>query len=316
MAGPAAAGPCRCQPSRGWASPPDGTHPVGRPIVRGPGCRSKPCAGDGSRAPFAHAARSHAPPRRPHRPPGAGGHPGGAPIPRPAGRRRGTGLPELRQPVPHQRRDGRRDPRRRGRLPRPRRRHVDRQSYAGPRHLGRQGLGQRRRRRGGARGDGRCAPPRPRAADARAGALLPEDPHPRLRHRSRGSLGRQLPGDLDRLLGQSRRPRLRPRRQARIASGARTASRPPARAYVGTDLNRNYDYHWGCCGGSSRNPAAWNYRGPRALLGARDAGHPRLREQPRGRRPASRSGCTSRSTPTASRSSGRTATRRRTCPPT
>ena len=32
--------------------------------------------------------------------------------------------------------------------------------------------------------------------------------------------------------------------------------------YVGTDLNRNYDYRWGCCGGSSSNPAAWNYRGP------------------------------------------------------
>ncbi|MFH1474743.1 MAG: M14 family metallopeptidase [Chloroflexota bacterium] len=36
----------------------------------------------------------------------------------------------------------------------------------------------------------------------------------------------------------------------------------PGSSYVGTDLNRNYDYRWGCCGGSSRNPAAWNYRGP------------------------------------------------------
>ncbi len=35
--------------------------------------------------------------------------------------------------------------------------------------------------------------------------------------------------------------------------------------YTGTDLNRNYDYRWGCCGGSSKNPAAWNYRGPRAF---------------------------------------------------
>ena len=31
---------------------------------------------------------------------------------------------------------------------------------------------------------------------------------------------------------------------------------------VGTDLNRNYGYRWGCCGGSSGDPAAWNYRGP------------------------------------------------------
>jgi len=37
----------------------------------------------------------------------------------------------------------------------------------------------------------------------------------------------------------------------------------PGSTYVGTDLNRNYDYRWGCCGGSSKNPAAWNYRGPR-----------------------------------------------------
>jgi carboxypeptidase T len=36
-------------------------------------------------------------------------------------------------------------------------------------------------------------------------------------------------------------------------------------SYVGTDLNRNYDYDWGCCGGSSSNPAAWNYRGPKAF---------------------------------------------------
>ncbi|HYF92292.1 MAG TPA: M14 family metallopeptidase [Symbiobacteriaceae bacterium] len=32
-------------------------------------------------------------------------------------------------------------------------------------------------------------------------------------------------------------------------------------AYVGTDLNRNYGYRWGCCGGSSANPASETYRG-------------------------------------------------------
>jgi carboxypeptidase T len=36
----------------------------------------------------------------------------------------------------------------------------------------------------------------------------------------------------------------------------------PGSKYVGTDLNRNYDYRWGCCGGSSSSPWAWNYRGP------------------------------------------------------
>ena len=36
----------------------------------------------------------------------------------------------------------------------------------------------------------------------------------------------------------------------------------PGYGHVGVDLNRNYDYLWGCCNGSSGNPAAWNYRGP------------------------------------------------------
>ena len=34
---------------------------------------------------------------------------------------------------------------------------------------------------------------------------------------------------------------------------------------IGTDLNRNYGWHFGCCGGSSGNPAALTYRGPRAF---------------------------------------------------
>ena len=33
---------------------------------------------------------------------------------------------------------------------------------------------------------------------------------------------------------------------------------------MGTDLNRNYGYRWGCCGGSSGNPGSDTYRGPRA----------------------------------------------------
>jgi hypothetical protein len=36
-------------------------------------------------------------------------------------------------------------------------------------------------------------------------------------------------------------------------------------SYVGTDLNRNYDYHWACCGGSSGNPSSLTYRGPKAF---------------------------------------------------
>jgi carboxypeptidase T len=38
----------------------------------------------------------------------------------------------------------------------------------------------------------------------------------------------------------------------------------PGNAAIGTDPNRNYDYHWACCGGSSGDPAAWNYHGPAA----------------------------------------------------
>lgn len=38
----------------------------------------------------------------------------------------------------------------------------------------------------------------------------------------------------------------------------------PRSAKVGTDINRNYGYRFGCCGGSSGKPGAWNYRGPHA----------------------------------------------------
>jgi len=36
-------------------------------------------------------------------------------------------------------------------------------------------------------------------------------------------------------------------------------------SYVGTDLNRNYSYRWGCCGGSSTSPSSETYRGPSAF---------------------------------------------------
>ncbi len=38
----------------------------------------------------------------------------------------------------------------------------------------------------------------------------------------------------------------------------------PGSSKIGTDLNRNYGYRFGCCGGSSGTPGAWNYRGPGA----------------------------------------------------
>jgi hypothetical protein len=38
----------------------------------------------------------------------------------------------------------------------------------------------------------------------------------------------------------------------------------PGSPVVGTDLNRNYGYRFGCCGASSGEPASPYYRGPRA----------------------------------------------------
>lgn len=39
----------------------------------------------------------------------------------------------------------------------------------------------------------------------------------------------------------------------------------PGSSYVGTDLNRNYGFMWGCCGGSSTDPASETYRGATAF---------------------------------------------------
>ncbi len=39
----------------------------------------------------------------------------------------------------------------------------------------------------------------------------------------------------------------------------------PGSTHIGTDLNRNYGYDWGCCGGSSGSTASITYRGPRAF---------------------------------------------------
>jgi len=39
----------------------------------------------------------------------------------------------------------------------------------------------------------------------------------------------------------------------------------PGSTSIGTDLNRNYQYHWGCCGGASATPSSNLYRGPKAF---------------------------------------------------
>jgi carboxypeptidase T len=39
----------------------------------------------------------------------------------------------------------------------------------------------------------------------------------------------------------------------------------PGSSWIGTDLNRNYSFRWGCCGGSSSDPASADFRGPFAF---------------------------------------------------
>lgn len=39
----------------------------------------------------------------------------------------------------------------------------------------------------------------------------------------------------------------------------------PGSTSIGTDMNRNWDYRWGCCGGSSGTPSSETYRGPAAF---------------------------------------------------
>ena len=57
-------------------------------------------------------------------------------------------------------------------------------------------------------------------------------------------------------------------------------------ANVGTDLNRNYDYRWGCCGGSSGKTGQGDVPRAAPVLGARVPGPRRLRSEPGRRRPA------------------------------
>ncbi|MGK5499686.1 M14 family metallopeptidase [Streptomyces sp. URMC 125] len=54
-----------------------------------------------------------------------------------------------------------------------------------------------------------------------------------------------------------------------IASGSYRSWRKnrqptPGSTAIGTDLNRNWPYQWGCCGGSSSSPSSLTYRGPSA----------------------------------------------------
>jgi murein tripeptide amidase MpaA len=69
------------------------------------------------------------------------------------------------------------------------------------------------------------------------------------------------PDGLEYVLGGDPYRAWRKNRQPTVGSGS-TGLGGRVRA-VGTDLNRNWGYRWGCCGGSSGDPGSWYYRGPR-----------------------------------------------------
>ena len=54
---------------------------------------------------------------------------------------------------------------------------------------------------------------------------------------------------------------------------------------IGTDINRNYGYHWACCGGSSSIEVLVDLPRLEGVLDPRGARHPRLHGQPADRRP-------------------------------
>jgi murein tripeptide amidase MpaA len=81
---------------------------------------------------------------------------------------------------------------------------------------------------------------------------------------------------------------------------------------VGTDLNRNWGYRWGCCGGSSGSTGSETYRGPSAFS-APETQVVRDFSTAASSAASSRSRSPLTSTHTANWSSGRTATLTRTC---
>ena len=141
-------------------------------------------------------------------------------------------------------------------------RRVIRTSFQGRADRRPQDQRQRRRRGGRARGPVHRLPARSRGAHGRDGASDPAAVHRRLRDRPADHPGGEQPGHLD-------RPQRQPRRHGVRQDGQRVplvAQEPSAQRrvqrVVGTDLNRNWDFQWGCCGGSSGTTSSETYRGP------------------------------------------------------
>ena len=219
-------------------------------------------------------------------------------------------LPERRRRLPQLRRDDGRDQRARRRQPGDRQRFSHRHLLRGPRPGRDQDLRQRRDRRGRARGPVHRRPARARAPHDRDGAL----PAP--------SCSQTRPGHARRPLVNTREiwivPNLNPDgSEYDIATGSyrswRKNRQPNAGSTaVGTDLNRNWGFNWGCCGGSSGTFSSETYRGAVGVLGARDPASCATSSTAAWSAACSRSRPTSTSTPTPSSCCGRTATRPRT----
>ena len=180
-------------------------------------------------------------------------------------------LPARRRRVPRLRRDERRD-RRHGR---PRTPSIVTRFSIGTSYEGRAALG------------GRRSPTTSRTDEAEPEVLFTASQHARehltvemalyMLHELTSKYGdgpadhehRQLARDLDRPQHQPGRQRVRHRhRQLPLV-----AQEPPAQrgsSAVGTDLNRNWGYQWGCCGGSQRHVQLGDLPRRGAVLGARD----------------------------------------------
>ena len=148
---------------------------------------------------------------------------------------------------------------------------------------GREGVGQRRRRRGRARGA--CSTALHHAREHllassrrwRSSRWLDR----RLRHGPAASPAIvDTPRDLDRVRGEPRWRPVRPHGVAVSRHGARTASRTPARRRSAPMSTATTATHWACCGGSSSAKSADTYHGSSRVLDARGPRDPRFHGEP------------------------------------
>ena len=119
-------------------------------------------------------------------------------------------------------------------------------------------------RRGRAGDPLRRPAPRPRAPQRGDGHRRPRPAHEPLRRSASGSRGSSTSG----APGSSSWST--PTASSTTSTGhpyrdwRKNREPAPGSGRIGTDLNRNYGYRFGCCGASSGNPGSQWYRGPRA----------------------------------------------------